>query len=148
MANAIKWEAAWNSRGNVLTTQLNSLADGSRTAAGAEISNQTNLDQYGKLELNVTFGSVPGTGAYVAIYQVTAPDGTNYEDGSSSVDPGMHTCIARIPVRGTTSAQRLMSPVFQLQPAKTKYLLENQAGQAFPASGSTVELFTSNDEVQ
>lgn len=148
MPSAIQWEAAWNSEGNVLSTELNSLADGSRTNAGTEVDNSTNLDQYGKVEINVTFGSAPSAGAYVDLHAVTAPDGTNYEDGSSSVDPGSHTMVARIPVRATTSAQRLMSRVFPLEPAKTKFILVNQTGQAFPASGSTVELFSSNDEVQ
>lgn len=148
MANAIKWEAAWSDRGTVLGSELNSLASGSRTAAGTEVNNASNLDQYGKLELSVTFGSSPSTGGYVQVHMVTAPDGTNYEDGDASADPGAHTVVAVLPVRATTSAQRLMSPPFLLQPAKTKFLLVNQAGVAFPASGSTLKLYSANDEVQ
>lgn len=148
MANVILWQDVWTSRSTVLTTELNSLTDGSRTNAGTEITNNTNLDQYGKLELSVTFGTNPSAGAYVQIHMLTAPGGTNYEDGSSSVDPGLHTVIASIPVRATTSAQRLMTPVFQMQPAKTKFILLNKTGQSFPASGSTLTLYTDNDEVQ
>ena len=113
MANAIKWQS-WNDRGSVLTTELNSLANSSRTNAGTEVSNQTNKDQWGKLELTVTFGTNPNATAYVEVCAVTAPDGTNYEDGSSSVDPGGHTVIAYIPVKATTSAQRLCSPPFRM----------------------------------
>lgn len=148
MANAIKWAGAWTSRSNVLSTELNSLANTSRTNAGTAVDNSTNLDQYGKLELNVTFGTAPDSGATVKIFMVTAPDGTNYEDGSSSVAPGSHTLVDIIPVKASTSAQRLMSRIIPLQPAPTKFLLENQTGQAFPATGSAVELFTNNDEVQ
>jgi hypothetical protein len=139
-----KWASGWTSRGTVLTTELNSLAASSRTNAGTEISNQTNLDRYGVLELQVTFGSAPSSGGYLELYMVTAPDGTNYEDGSSSNDPGGHTLAAIIPVRATTSAQRLLSAVFGLEPAKTKFILSNQTSQAFPASGSTVTLYTAN----
>lgn len=148
MPNAILHQAAWASRGNVLTTELNSLADAARTAAGTEVDNSTNLDQFGKLEINVTFGSAPTAGGYVEIYMVTAPDGTNYASGSGSVHPGAQSLVDVIEVQATTSAQILMSRVLKLQPAKTKFLLQNRTGQAFPASGSTVELFTGNDEVQ
>lgn len=148
MPSAIKWEAGWVSRSNVLSTELNALANAARTAAGTEVDNATNLDQYGKVEINVDFVSAPSAGAYFDLHMLTAPDGTDYEDGSGSVDPGSHTLVARIPVRADTAAQRLMSRVFPLEPAKTKFILLNQSGQAFPATGSTVELFTTNDEVQ
>lgn len=143
----IKWSAAFTDRSTVLTTELNALANGSRTAAGTEISNQTNLDEFGKFELSVDFVSAPSAGAYVNVYMVTAPDATNYDDGSATVDPGQHTLIATIPVRADTAAQRLMSPLFMLIPAKTKFILENKTGQAFPASGSTLKLYTANEAV-
>jgi hypothetical protein len=148
MANAIKFEAAWNDRSTVLGTELNSLANDARSAVGTEVANQTNLDQFGKLELTLDLASAASAGAYVLIHMVTAPDGTNYEDGSNSVDPGAHNVVATIPVRATADAQRLTSNIFPLQPAKTKFLLTNKTGQAFPASGSVLKLYTTNDEVQ
>ena len=141
-----KW-AAYTSRGNVLSTELNSLASAGRTAAGTEVDNGTNLDMFGVLELQVTFGTAPSAGGYVEIYMVTAPDGTNYEDGSNSVDPGTHKLIDRIPVRAVTTAQRLSGRVIPLLPEKTKFLLYNGSGQAFPASGSTLTLYTTNRTV-
>lgn len=146
--NAIKWEAAWVQRANLLTTQLNSLAAGSRSTAGAELANQTNLDQYMKLELTVDFVSAPAANGYINVYMITAPDGTNYEDGSDTVDPGSHTLVCAIPVKPSSAAQRLMSSVFMLQPAKTKFIFENKTDQPFPASGSIVNGYTTNDEVQ
>lgn len=148
MANKILWDDKYTSRGTVLTTELNALGNGNRTNAGTEINNGTNLDQYGKLELLVDFVSAPTAGAFVNIYTVTAPDDTNYEDGSSSVDPGSHRLVATIQVRADTAAQRLTSRPFPLEPSKTKFILENKTGQAFPASGSTLTLYTANDEVQ
>lgn len=148
MPSAIKWEATWVDRGTVLGTELNSLANDARTNAGTELANQTNLDRFGKVELTVTFGSAPSAGARVEIYMVTAPDGSNYEDGSSSVDPGAHTLVASIPVRATTAAQRLASRLFDLEPVKTKFILLNKTGQAFPSSGSVLKLFSTNEETQ
>jgi hypothetical protein len=148
MANAVKWEAAFLSRGDVLTTELNALANAARTAAGAVIDNATNLDQYGKLELTVDFVSAPSAGAVVNVYMVTAPNGTNYEDGSGTVDPGAHTLVAVIPIRVDTAAQRLTSRLFTMQPALSKFILENLTGQAFPASGSILKLYVTNEEIQ
>lgn len=148
MANAVKWDAAANSRGNVLSTEINSLADGSRSNAGTEIDNSTNLDTYGILEINVTFGSAPDGDASLIVYMVSAPDGTNYAQGSSTVDPGPDAMITSIKVNASTSAQRKVSKPFLMPPSKVKFILENQTGQAFPASGSTVELFSYNEEIQ
>lgn len=148
MPNAIKWETTPTSRSNVLSTELNSLANGSRTNVGTEIDNSTNLDKYGWLELSVTFGSAPSAGAYLNIYMVMAPGGTNYADGSSSVDPGADAWVASIPILASTSAQRKTVGPILLPPSKIKFICENQTGQAFPASGSTIVLYTDNDEIQ
>ena len=141
-----KW-AAYTSRGNVLSTELNALANAGRSAAGTEIDNGANLDMFGVLELSATFGTAPSAGGYVEIYMVTATDGTNYEDGSNTVDPGTHKLIDRIPVRAVTTAQRLSGRLIPLLPEKTKFLLYNGSGQAFPASGSTLTLYTTNRTV-
>lgn len=148
MANAIKWESLYAARGDVLTTELNALANGSRTAAGSAVDNGANLDQYAAVQLDVDFVSAPSSGAYVDVFMVRALDGTNYEDGSASVDPGTHTLVAVIPVRADTAAQKLMSRQFVLPPCPVKFILGNRTGQAFPATGSTLKLFTANDEVQ
>jgi len=148
MPRKLQWDAVPTSRSNVLSTELNSLADGSRTNAGTEYDNSSNLETYGMLEMNVTFGTAPDSTATVTIYMVTAPDGTNYASGSSTVAPGYHTEVLTLQVQASTSAQRLISKPFMIPPTKQKYILENNTGQAFPASGSTVELFTWNEEVQ
>ncbi len=148
MVNAVKWETTPNSRGNVLSTELNALGDTSRSNQGGEIDNSVNLDKYGMLELNATFATAPDTNGPLHLYLITAPDGTNYGDGSSSADPGPDTYLLTISVRAVTSAQRKMTRWFEIPNSKFKLILENQCGFAFPATGSTVELFTSNDEIQ
>ena len=141
-----KW-AGFTSRGNVLSTELNSLANAGRSAAGTEIDNGTNLDMYGQLELQVTFATAPSPNGAITIYAISAADGINYEDGSNTVDPGAHKYIDRIPVRAVTTDQRLTGRLFPMLPAKTKFLVLNESGQAFPASGSTLTLYTTNRTV-
>lgn len=145
--NVIKWAAALVDRGAVLTTQLNSLGDATLSAVGAEIDNSVNLDTFGILELNVAFGSAPVSTGIIEIYELVAPDGTNYGDGGASVNPGLLAYVAAIPLKSVTTAQRIHSHPIKLKPAKTKWLLFNRAGQAFPASGSTLKLFTANESV-
>ena len=51
MPSAIKWEQPWVSRGTVLGAQLDGLLANARSAAGTELDNSVNLDQWGKFEL-------------------------------------------------------------------------------------------------
>jgi hypothetical protein len=148
MANKILWAAAPTSRGNVLSTQLNALADNAYTAQGAEVDNSTNLDTYGMFEFNVDATAAFAAGGYMAIYLITAPDGTNYGEGSASVVPGADTWLLNIPLRATADAIIKMTKVFPLPPVKFKFIMENQGGRVFPTSGSTLELFTMNYELQ
>ena len=148
MPNIINWATTPTSRGNVLAAELNALADAARSDQGTEIDNSINLDTYGMLELNVDPTAAFGSDAFVALYLITAPDGTNYGDGSSSIDPGADTWLLNIALRAVATAQRKITKVFPLPPAKLKFILENQAGLVFPSAGTTVELFTMNYEVQ
>jgi len=150
MASKLIWEASFASCGNVLSMELNSLANDTITAAGSAVDNTTNLDVYGWLELNVTFGSSPTDSVpTVDVYMSISADGTNYASDpvTSGVDCGLQQIIS-IPTRKVTSAQRKVVGPFLLPPGKFKFLLDNQTGVSFPASGSTVTLYTSNIEGQ
>lgn len=146
--SATNWQALFTARGNVLSTEMNTLADSTRTAPGTALDNGVNNDQYGKLQLDVTFGTAPSAGGYVNIYAVYAPDGTNYEDGSATVAPAATNLVAAIPVRAITTAQKLTTRLFLLEPAPVKFIVENKAGQSTAASANTLKLFTTNDEAQ
>ena len=148
MANAIKWEAAFTSRSTVFTTELNSLAAATWKGPGTEIDNSTNLDTYGKLEINLEYASAPAAGASISIAMVTAPDGTNYESESATEEPGNHNIIATIPVILSADAKRYMSGIFPLQPCKISFYFYNGGSTALEATGNTVELFTCNEEIQ
>ena len=148
MPNAILWDTAVASEGTVLTTELNSLADGAWSALGSEFTNNTVLKQYFKVRVAIDFVSAPATGAFVSLYACTALDGTNYETIDSDNDPRADKLVAVIQLIDTTAAQVRDSGIFTLAPAKTKFILKNSSGQACPASGSTVTLYSFADEVQ
>ena len=148
MPNAIKWQGAPVSRSNALSTELNALANNGRSNAGLVIDNSTSLDKFGWLELNVTFTTAPSADGYIAIYMVTAMDGTNFADGSASVNPGFDAWVCNLPVNAVTTAQNKQVGPILLPPAKFKLIAENKAGFALPATGTTIELFSNNDEIQ
>jgi len=149
MANKVQWDAAATSGTDLLTTELNTLSDNARTAVGTEYDNETNLNQYGWFVLEVTFGSAPGDDVpHCKLYLVRKFDGTAYEDGSATVVPSPDALVAAFRVQASTAAQNIVVGPVLLPPFDFKLLLENQTGQAFPASGSTVAIHVANDEVQ
>lgn len=147
MANAILWSASPTSRGTVLTTELNSLADAAYSAAGSAIDNTTNLDEYGALDI-VLASLTPTTGAYLTLFMVQSLDGTNYEDSPSSTNPGQSMVVWTGSVATGAGAKRIVTSWFRLPPGKFKFVLKNDCNVALGSTGNTVTLYTANDEVQ
>ena len=150
MPNKILWDNAPVSRGNVLTTELNAVPLTGSSATGSEYDNSVNLDQYGACDVTLASLAAPA-GGYIQLFMVQSLDGTNYEEGigsGSNVYPGTHMLAATVNITSGSSAKRAMSPWFRLPPNKVKFALYNGVGVATAASGNTVSLWTSNDEVQ
>lgn len=130
-----------NTRGtntNVLTTELNSLANNSN-ALGSTITLSNTGFRFGELELLVTFGVAPTANTAVTVWLLREVDGTNFEDGGASVTP-TRLPDAVFPLRAVTTAQRIIVPV-DLPPGNFKALLRNDGtGQAMAASGNTLRL--------
>ena len=135
---------------NQLTTELNSLANGSAAIASTGYDNSTNLAIAAALELNVTFGSSPTAGSLITGYFVPALDGTNYDDATTGASPLISPDLYKFYfwLRAVTSAQKVAAqgagPNGQilLPPNKFKVYVINNSGQAFPASGSTISMET------
>ena len=148
MPNRILWDAAPVSRGTVLTTELNTLTNGSYTAVGTEINNTVNSDQYGACDI-VLASLDPSAGAYLGLYLVQTLDGTNYEDPAKTTsNPAAHQLVATVAVDDVSSAKRIMTPWFRLPPGKFKFVVQNATGVSLASSSNTVTLYTANDEVQ
>jgi hypothetical protein len=131
----------WDPAGitSLLTTELDALGAGAKSALGTEYDNATNLFLYGLFQLTVTYGTAPTADTTVDIYLVPAPDGTNYGDGSTTV-LAQNFAIGGFNMRNVNTLQRLAFYAVPLPPCKFKLQAFNNTNQAFPASGSTVKM--------
>lgn len=138
---------AYGTAVTVLATELNSLANSnvsgvSGSGTGTIFDNTTNLNLFGDAELVVTFGAAPTAGASIELHAYESVDGgTTYETSlASGATLPNDQPVGIFIVEGTGTAQRLHIRRLPLSPGKTKFALVNSAGQAFPASGSTVTI--------
>lgn len=144
----IKWAGSPTSRGTVLTTELNALANNAFSAAGPAYNNTTNLDRWAWVEFVTGASITPTTGAVILVYMVHSPGGTNYDEGASANNPGTHTLVSVLPLTVAAGTHRAISTTpFALPPSNVKFILKNQAGVALAATLNTVTLYTSNESV-
>jgi len=128
---------AYGTIATVLSTELNSLANGARAISSAITGGQELWDD---LELVVTYGTNPTAGSVVEVYLIPSVDDTNYSDGDASIVPGFSMLVGYFPLRAVTSAQRpagIRGVV--LTPGKWKYLVANLSGQTMAATGNTLK---------
>ena len=140
MANKTIHLAYTQSAATALSTEFNSLASGSATAASSAIDNTTNLDLFIDLELALAVqGSARSTGATVVVYIAPSLDGgTTYPDINST------TCIALATfyLDAATTARTLVRVNRDISPGLFKLFAVNNTGQALAASGSTLRYRT------
>jgi hypothetical protein len=139
MANIGKWNAP-SATVTALSTGLNSLGNGTMSAASSNISNQTNLDIYVDIEVNLAALS-PTTGAYVALYIWESVDGTNFpaqSDADLRLTSTQLLCVVPIGTTAST-AQRVAVRNIVIPPGLFQIKLDNQTGVALAASGNTVK---------
>ena len=127
---------------NALTTELNSLVvtAGTQSTLGSEIDNSTNKYLLAEAEFLAGGTYTPTANGYIELWLLRAMDGTNYEDGSSSIVPARRPDII-IPVRaGTTITPRALAAGLLIPPGKYKALAGNRTGATLPASGNVIAL--------
>ncbi len=124
-----------------LTTDLNSLANGSASALSAEIDNSTTKYLYANMELNLA-SLTPTAGGYVALYLVPAVDGTptypTFDTGASPGTANNNYFVGSFTTKAAAAAQRIVMREIQLPPGKYKLAVYNGSGAALAASGNTL----------
>ena len=132
-----------------LTTELNTLTDGSACAPSSELDNDAGLDRWMAVELVTgTLSGTPDAGGYLEGYTLYKLDGTNYEDGSSSVVPARSPDFI-IKVRSDGSgAQRIVERDIPLIGKDFKIMLVNKTGVSLTATGNTLKYLTYNEQTQ
>lgn len=141
MATTNKWVAP-EAIATALTTQLNSLANGSICTASSAIDNLTDLYQY--IELELVLASLTPTGTpYCLVYLQKQIDGTNDEDLTTSAS---HLVIATFPMSTAVAAKRIIVSNILIPPTSFKLAVQNQAGPALASSGNTLKYRRYNEQ--
>jgi len=137
----LKWKDG--SIATALDSGLDSLANGSR-AISAVIDNDAGLDLYADFELVVRYTTTaPAAGVITAeLFLLPTVDGTNYPEGSSSLDPQQMLKVGIFESRnGTTSAtERLVLTGIPLPPRDFKVLLKNTSGFSYYSTANTLKI--------
>lgn len=126
---------------SILTTELNSLATATNSAASSTVDNSTNLDLYADFLLQVTWGTNPTAGNSCDLYLIPSPDNTTFADGGGAVNPAKNLLVGSFYVRAVTTAQA-MTLFNVLIPQYFKLVLINNTGQAMAATGNTLKYRT------
>ena len=135
---------------SLLTTELNSLANntGVLSSVGGTSGVFTSTGYLtADVQLEVTFGTAPTANTTVAIWFLKILDGTNFEDGSSSVTPTRPPDVI-FAVRAVTTLQRITKRA-QIPAGNFKVLaLNNGTGQAMASSSNTVKYLPITNQFQ
>lgn len=140
MASTFKWATPENIA-TALSTELNSLANGSYSNASSAIDNLTGLYTHMALELYLA-SLTPVAGQTIAVYLVPTIDGTNYEDGGGATAPPNIAYLCSFDLRAATAAQYRAVVDIPIPPFAFKLILNNvtiTSGVALASSGNTLK---------
>ena len=131
----LKWSTPAALTSNLLTTQLNSLADGSQSAS-ITYNNSSNVEL--SALVSISLGSfTPGTDPYFLL-RVLA------HDGWQSPDP-VGGDIYKLAIQTGTGTKYITHPGIRLYPFSLRLYITNHAGAALASSGHTMQLRTYNE---
>lgn len=136
----------WGATGTVqhlLTTELNSLANGTLTSLGPEIDNTTGAFQMGQLYVHMASAAFVEP-SYINIYLIPSVGtaGTTYPAPASSSAELANYLVATIYINGTTAAHDVDYPYITIPPGKFKAAAATGGScPTLAASGNTVDLY-------
>lgn len=131
---------AYETIASVLTTELNTLGNGSySSASGAQGADGTGGPLYGDFEL--VLGSLNPTSQAVAdLWLLPSVDGTNYADVPSSTNAAQPLYVGTFFAATGSAAKRAAIVGVALPTGLWKAVLKNTSGVSFAASGNTVKV--------
>jgi hypothetical protein len=132
-----KWATPSTRSSNILSTVLNSLANGSETAT-VTYDNSTNKDLYGTITIKL--GSItPSTGGSITL-RVTLNDGT---DTADKIGGDLYT----VPLTSGASAKVAVLNMVRLYPYSLRFSIINNSGVTTAASGNELYVRPWNEDV-
>jgi hypothetical protein len=135
----------------LLSTELNSMASSSSTFVVSTVGGTSGLfsNTYGggglggytlgQFELKLAAPGGTLTASPVLFWFLQSVDGTNYEDGSTSVLPARQPDLI-IPVRAVSTAQRIGGIYAPLPVGNWYVLIEQQTGQTWGSTLNTLKV--------
>lgn len=123
------------------TTAIDGITSGSQVTTTATYANQTNLDLYVDIEINLPSLS-PTAGARVDLYVLESVDGTNFPAQSAAdLRLTITQLLVSVPIGTTgTTAQRVVARNILIPPGLMKFVFDNQTGATTNAAGNTVKI--------
>jgi hypothetical protein len=136
MATA-KWATPSTRSSNILSTVLNSLANGSETAT-VTYDNSSNRDLYAVITIKL--GSItPSTGGSITL-RVTLNDGT---DTADKIGGDLYT----VPLTSGASAKVAVLNMVRLYPYSLRFSIINNSGVTTAASGNELYVRPWNEDI-
>jgi hypothetical protein len=132
-----KWATPSTRSSNILSTVLNSLANGSETAT-VTYDNSSNRDLYAVITIKL--GSItPSTGGSITL-RVTLSDGT---DTADKIGGDLYT----VPLTSGASAKVAVLNMVRLYPYSLRFSIINNSGVTTAASGNELYVRPWNEDV-
>lgn len=135
-----RW-TAYDTIQSYLTTELNGLVDNANKLGAAIDFATAGADRKLYMDIEIYLGSVNLSAEInpaIYLWVLGRTDGTNFEDGTDSVDPARPP-DAIIPLRAFNGVQRVSVKRILTTPDQGKLLIENQSGAALAATANTVK---------
>jgi hypothetical protein len=144
----LRW-GAYDSLQSYLTTELNSLANGSNVLGAAIDFTAAGVDRKAYMDVEIYLASVnlsAQTNPSIYLWLLPRTDGTNFEDGGASVNPA-RSPDKIIPLRAFNGVQRVFARFLLTTPDQGKVLVGNRAGAALASTGNTVKYYIYGEEI-
>lgn len=144
MATTFQWVAP-ETIASALTTELNTLTNGSYSAASTAIANESGL--YENIALELFLASLTPTGSpSCSVYLLATLDATNYEDGGGATAPALGALLCVFDLSTSASTKRRTKTGLVIPPLGFKLVLQNNSGVSFAGSGSTLRYRRYNEQ--
>ena len=126
---------------DVLTTELNALANGANKITTTPVSNYVELDLYADFILNLEAqGAARDVDAHVNLYILARADEVNYPYGGDTLNPSNNSWIGSFIFDAALDARIGVIRGVLLPPEDFHVLIINSTGQAFAATGNTLKI--------
>jgi len=144
----LQW-TAYDTIVSYLSTEMDALADDANVLGAAIDFTEAGTDRKMYLDVEINLASIDlsaQTNPAINIWLLARTDGTNYEDGTASVDPARMPDKV-VPLREISAAQRVFARFLLTTPDQGKILIENKSGAALASTGNTVKYYNYSEQL-